>query len=414
MTTASVLRSRPDPIIRECFPLLDGRMRIRTVKPEFWDDDTLGAISRDARLLFIATWNLADDEGILRWTAPFLKASAFMYDDDVTEAAVSGLMAELVAADLIFPYTAGRARQRLGLVVNFRKHQKINRPQPGKFPPPPVADPTVIAMYARRDDFVCHLCGSEVNREPANKPLDPYDPTDDADDLTALNASPDHVVPRALGGTDSPSNIRTAHLGCNKSRRDRPIDTFTAPRSVTSLTRSVNAPRKASATKSRPRSLAEGKGREGKGSKKTSPTGSAARATNSVSRSVNDSVNDPGPADPPTAPRSAGADATEITRAQTLTKVYAEAVPLSNFPAVMGIVRKAIRSGRYSDGAIEAALLRLAADGRPVTVDTLRTELDGLPAPRSRQSTTDQRVAEAQSLKERMRAKRPNPKAIDR
>jgi hypothetical protein len=52
--------------------------RIRTIKPEFWEDDVIGSLSRDARLLFIATLNLADDEGLLRWSAAYLKASAFM------------------------------------------------------------------------------------------------------------------------------------------------------------------------------------------------------------------------------------------------------------------------------------------------------------------------------------------------
>jgi hypothetical protein len=58
--------------------------RIRTVKPEFWEDELLGVMPRDARLLFIATFNMADDEGILRWTPAYIKAQAFMYDDDLT------------------------------------------------------------------------------------------------------------------------------------------------------------------------------------------------------------------------------------------------------------------------------------------------------------------------------------------
>ncbi len=33
--------------------------RIRTVKPEFWEDELLGVMPRDARLLFIATFNMA-------------------------------------------------------------------------------------------------------------------------------------------------------------------------------------------------------------------------------------------------------------------------------------------------------------------------------------------------------------------
>jgi hypothetical protein len=40
--------------------------RIRTIKPEFWEDEGNGRLSALARLLFIATFNMADDEGRLR------------------------------------------------------------------------------------------------------------------------------------------------------------------------------------------------------------------------------------------------------------------------------------------------------------------------------------------------------------
>lgn len=92
----------------------------------------------------------------------------------------------------------------------------------------------------------------------------------------------------------------------------------------------------------------------------------------------------------------------EVTAAQAITATYSERVPLSKFPAVMQIVRKALKAG-YDSDVITAALLRLADDNRVVSVDTLRVELEGGPRPRlvqnQRVSTTDQRVAHAQSLK---------------
>lgn len=79
------------------------------------------------------------------------------------------------------------------------------------------------------------------------------------------------------------------------------------------------------------------------------------------------------------------------SRIQRLTKVYTDLVPLSRFPAIMGIVGKAVRTGRYTDDDITGALQRLAGEGRPVTVDVLRIELEGLPASRQR-SKADQRL----------------------
>lgn len=98
---------------------------------------------------------------------------------------------------------------------------------------------------------------------------------------------------------------------------------------------------------------------------------------------------------------------TEIKRAQSITDAYVAEVPLSKYPAILGIVRKALHCNRYSDDAVRDALLRLAVDGRAVTVDSLRTELDGMPATRARPSTTDARVAAVQALKHR------KPKGIE-
>jgi hypothetical protein len=113
---------------------------------------------------------------------------------------------------------------------------------------------------------------------------------------------------------------------------------------------------------------------------------------------------------------SAGEPAGELSetqRSKRLTDAYAEAEPLCKWPAVNGVVLKAIRSRRFTDDEIRAALLRLAAENRSVTVDSLRTELQGFspnpqrPAGAPRPSTTDQRVADAQALKASLRSQEP-------
>jgi len=77
---------------------------------------------------------------------------------------------------------------------------------------------------------------------------------------------------------------------------------------------------------------------------------------------------------------------TEGQLVNTITRQYTDRVPLSNFPAVAGIVRKAIRAHRYQPQEIVDALLRMADEGRPVTTDSLRIELEGLPELRRRPS----------------------------
>lgn len=107
--------------------------------------------------------------------------------------------------------------------------------------------------------------------------------------------------------------------------------------------------------------------------------------------------------------RGAGADdsaaqPTVNRRAQRLARVYTDRVKLANFPAVMAIAKKAIETGDYTDEQIAVALARLAEDRRGVSTESLRIELEGLPAPRSRSrlaaSTTDERVRQAETLRD--------------
>lgn len=189
--------------------------RIRTVKPELWEDEVVGTLSREARLLFIATFNLADDEGLLRWTAPYIKASAFMYDDDLNVGDVAGVMAELTNSGLLFPYIGGMARQQMAVVVKFRKHQRINRPQKSKLPPPSLQNTEVRRMYGRRDGWACHLCGGPIPEKPVG------------DDR--FNLSIDYLAAQGSGGSEHPSNLRAAHQACVEGRGNRPAEGFRTP-----------------------------------------------------------------------------------------------------------------------------------------------------------------------------------------
>jgi len=107
--------------------------RIRTIKPEFWEDDRVGQLSPLAKLVFIGSWNLADDAGRLRWSADYINASLFMYEK-LSRNRVEKLMAEVEAQKLVTPYEA--RGQGLAHISGWH-HQRIDKPQPARFPPPP-------------------------------------------------------------------------------------------------------------------------------------------------------------------------------------------------------------------------------------------------------------------------------------
>lgn len=73
------------------------------------------------------------------------------------------------------------------------------------------------------------------------------------------------------------------------------------------------------------------------------------------------------------------AQLTITQRSKRITDAYAKAEPLCKWPAVNGVVIRALKTERYSDDEIQAALLRMAGENRSVTVDSLRTELGGMP-----------------------------------
>ena len=95
--------------------------RIRSIKPEFWEDEKVGAVSRDARLLFICTWNLADDFGNLRAAPRFLRLQAFPYDDDLTDADVGRMLNQLSRRGLVRLYEV--RGEHYASVTNLDRHQ---------------------------------------------------------------------------------------------------------------------------------------------------------------------------------------------------------------------------------------------------------------------------------------------------
>ena len=107
-------------------------MRIRTVKPEFWVSESIGRLSREARLLFIGLWSFADDSGRSRGAFPAISGALFPYDDDAIQL-IPGWFAELEREGMVFRYKAEDGNTYYQL-PNWLKHQKIEKPSASKFP----------------------------------------------------------------------------------------------------------------------------------------------------------------------------------------------------------------------------------------------------------------------------------------
>ena len=108
-------------------------MRIRTIKPEFWASESVGRLSRDARLLFVGFWSLADDSGRGRGALPTISGSLFPYDSDAQKL-LPKWIAELQAEGMVRLYKAEDGNTYFD-IPNWLKHQKIEKPSAPKFPP---------------------------------------------------------------------------------------------------------------------------------------------------------------------------------------------------------------------------------------------------------------------------------------
>jgi hypothetical protein len=107
--------------------------RIRTIKPEFPQSESMGNVSREARLLFILLWPFCDDHGKARGSSRLLASLLYPYDKDVPDL-IDGWFDELVHERCVVRYEVEGAHYVK--VTKWLEHQKIDRPSASKFPDP--------------------------------------------------------------------------------------------------------------------------------------------------------------------------------------------------------------------------------------------------------------------------------------
>ena len=111
--------------------------RQRYIWPQFWDNEHIGVLSAEERLLFIALFSLADDEGRLKGSAAFLRGMVFKYSEKVTIAQVQKWRDVILKTcpESVMVYRAGS--DEYIQLLRWGKWQKPKYPVPSKFPAPP-------------------------------------------------------------------------------------------------------------------------------------------------------------------------------------------------------------------------------------------------------------------------------------
>jgi len=137
--------------------------RIRTIKPEFWRDEDLSRISAEAALLAIGLLNHADDEGFFSANTKLIEADVFPLRE--LSGSVTGMVEELRSIGYIKVFS-GSDGKRYGQVVNFEKHQVINKKSPSKIKDlcdseDDSSSPTVVLPTGKERKGKEHGTGSE-------------------------------------------------------------------------------------------------------------------------------------------------------------------------------------------------------------------------------------------------------------
>jgi hypothetical protein len=108
--------------------------RIRTVKPEFWEDEKIASLPMPCRLFYIGTWCLADDNGVFRGNPVMLKSKIFPYDESLRASEVQKWLDALVEARMLIPVIndprIGGSVESYYIIRTFRSHQKFDARYP--------------------------------------------------------------------------------------------------------------------------------------------------------------------------------------------------------------------------------------------------------------------------------------------
>ena len=149
--------------------------RIRTIKPEFWDDLKISKLSRDVRLLYIGMWNFADDLGVIIGDSLWIKSKIFPFDQ-IQIQQFDKWIQELVKSGFISLFS--HKGEEFYYLPSLTRHQVINRPNLDKVNVQlPYLEVIINSLnnHGKFNDESCSGIGEEKERNVHNPPLPPLD-----------------------------------------------------------------------------------------------------------------------------------------------------------------------------------------------------------------------------------------------
>ncbi len=128
--------------------------RIRTIKPEFWEDEKIAKLPFPCRLFYIGCWNFADDLGVIKSNATLLKSWIFPYDEDLRVSEIKKWIDALVDARMFVPIISNG--ESYYIIRTFRNHQVLDKRYERSYLPKGLAHKMI--EDALRDSIETTMC----------------------------------------------------------------------------------------------------------------------------------------------------------------------------------------------------------------------------------------------------------------
>lgn len=104
--------------------------RIRSITPDFWEDERFTNVSLPAWLLYIGMKNFACDDGVILANPIIIKSKVFPAREDIRKQQVSQWLQELVQNSILVPF---EYQGKSYYIMDFSS-ERIDKPQKSKIP----------------------------------------------------------------------------------------------------------------------------------------------------------------------------------------------------------------------------------------------------------------------------------------
>ncbi|KAA8828672.1 hypothetical protein [Bifidobacterium tissieri] len=109
-------------------------MRIRTIRPEFYESEHIGSLTWDARYVFECLWSYVQDNGVNLANPKLIRGTCMPYDSDRCLKRIERALDQLETIGSIIRYE--HQGKKLLWIPNFTEYQKIKNPGVCRFPTP--------------------------------------------------------------------------------------------------------------------------------------------------------------------------------------------------------------------------------------------------------------------------------------